>query len=154
MKQTQQCSNTALMWFSLFVEKSLGCYYKDGSYFTMECSNSMKIHIVSSTLGTSAPECVDNTRCCPTNNICTVEATSENLQKLMRACDGKQTCEVTVHRQKCPADSTTYTDFESVTYTCDTPQGEMTTQLSLISLSLVFTAPTTSTIQHLMMVYQ
>ena len=92
----------------------------------MQCTNPMKIHIVSSTLGASAPECVDNTRCCPSNNICTVEATSENLQQVMRACDGKEKCIVAVYRQQCPVGTTTYTDFESVTYTCDTPQGEVT----------------------------
>ena len=139
--ETTAVTTAATTYVSLFVEKSLGCYYKDGSYFTMQCPNPMKIHIVSSTLGTSAPECVDNTRCCPSNNICTVEATSENLQKLMRTCDGKQICQVAVHRQKCPVGTTTYTDFESVTYTCDTAQGEVTTQIHLISLSLVFTAP-------------
>ena len=114
----------------------------------MQCPNPMKIHIVSSTLGTSAPECVDNTRCCPSNNTCTVEATSKNLQNLTLTCDGKQTCRVAVHRQRCPVGTTTYTDFESVTYTCDTSQGEVTTQIHLISLSLVFTAPTTSTNYH------
>ena len=108
----------------------------------MQCPNPMKIHIVSSTLGTSAAECRGDTTCCPSTSTCTVEATSENLQKLMQACDGKEKCIVAVYRQQCPVGTTTYTDFESVTYTCDTPQGEMTTQISVISVSLVFTAPT------------
>ena len=98
----------------------------------------MKIHIVNSTLGTSAAECLNNSRCCPSNNICTVEATSENLKNLMRACDEKQECRVSIKRQRCPVGSNTFTDFESVTYTCDTAQGEVITPFSFV-LSLVFT---------------
>ena len=142
----QQCSNMVLninVTFLHFLDKALGCIYGDVTSFTMQCPHPSKIHIVSSTLGIS--ECRDDNRCCPSTSICTTEATSEQLQNVMQACDGKQTCRVAVavRRQRCPAGSYyTYTDLESVTYTCDTPQGEVTTQLSLIPLSLVFTIPT------------
>ena len=123
----QQCDINML--FLVFVEKRLGCAFKDHSFFILQCSNPLKIHIVNSTLGRSAAECVGNERCCPSNYICTVEATSEHLQKLIVPCDGKQECRIAVLREWCQVGSkTSLVDFESVTYTCGTPQGEVTTQ--------------------------
>ncbi|KAK2187056.1 hypothetical protein NP493_180g07017 [Ridgeia piscesae] len=100
----------------------------------MICTDPKKIHIVNATLGISAHSCTHNTKCCPSNTICTVEATSTHLGKMKEACDGKQTCEVSVFRQRCPAGKSTVIDYESVTYTCDTPQGEVTTPLNFLSL--------------------